>query len=320
MKNASSTPEFDEWLLKSENRFNRNYIDARLQKEQRKQSGLVKQESRPFKSQLSVRRLAPKLLRVSGLATFGRKQANKVRKVEHTLSLNKLPKAFNGYRLLQISDLHFNNSAELSASIFSAIAEAEYDFCVLTGDYRYRSFGPIDDALEGLQQLRSAVHTDIAAILGNHDSLYMVPSMESMGITVLLNESMHLTKGKDSIALVGVDDPSYYRTHDLNKALAHDNAGDTLCTVLLAHAPNIIQEAIEKGVSGYLCGHTHGGQICLPGGYPMFQNVRCSQESFAGAWQIDGLSGYTSVGAGVSVVEARFFCPPEITVHTLAPG
>jgi len=52
----------------------------------------------------------------------------------------------------------------------------------------------------------------------------------------------------------------------------------------------------------------------------MFKNVRCSQESFAGAWQIDGLSGYTSVGAGVSVVEARFFCPPEITVHTLVPG
>ena len=66
-----------------------------------------------------------------------------------------------------------------------------------------------------------------------------------------------------------------------------------------------------------LCGHTHGGQICLPGGYALTWDARCPRRLAAGAWTYGGMTGYTSVGAGSSVVNARLNCLPEITVHEL---
>jgi hypothetical protein len=69
-----------------------------------------------------------------------------------------------------------------------------------------------------------------------------------------------------------------------------------------------------------LCGHTHGGQICLPGGYPLTWDARCPRRLAAGAWSYGGMAGYTSVGAGSSVVNARLNCLPEITIHRLCRG
>jgi len=67
----------------------------------------------------------------------------------------------------------------------------------------------------------------------------------------------------------------------------------------------------------HLSGHTHGGQICLPGGIPLIRNGNCPKEMIAGAWRYGKMHGYTSRGTGCCGVAARFFCPPEITVHTL---
>jgi len=66
-----------------------------------------------------------------------------------------------------------------------------------------------------------------------------------------------------------------------------------------------------------LCGHTHGGQICLPGGYALTWDARCPRRLAAGAWSYGDMAGYTSVGSGSSVVNARLNCLPEITVHEL---
>jgi len=88
-------------------------------------------------------------------------------------------------------------------------------------------------------------------------------------------------------------------------------------TLLLYHSPDLMPEAVEMGVDLYLCGHTHGGQICLPGGYPLMCNVRAPRRVCRGAWRHKQLQGYTSVGSGASVVEVRLNCPPEITLHDL---
>ncbi|NOY62476.1 MAG: metallophosphoesterase, partial [Gammaproteobacteria bacterium] len=69
--------------------------------------------------------------------------------------------------------------------------------------------------------------------------------------------------------------------------------------------------------SAMLCGHTHGGQICLPGGYALTWDARCPRSMSAGAWRYHRMVGYTSVGSGASVVDVRLNCPPEITLHRL---
>jgi hypothetical protein len=66
-----------------------------------------------------------------------------------------------------------------------------------------------------------------------------------------------------------------------------------------------------------LCGHTHGGQLCLPGGFAVVRNAPVAAKFLAGAWTEAGMPGYTSRGTGASTVPARLFCPPEITLHTL---
>ena len=69
-----------------------------------------------------------------------------------------------------------------------------------------------------------------------------------------------------------------------------------------------------------LCGHTHGGQICLPGGVPVMTNADCPRKYCVGAWRYHGMHGYTSRGTGVSMVDVRLNCPPEVTLHRLRRG
>ncbi len=315
---TETTRAFDEWLTNSEHRFRAGYIDARLVREQRKRSGLLKRESQPFKKMLTPRSMVKTVLRFTGMAYLGRRNANKVRLTQHKLVMPKLPNAFNGFKVLHISDLHFNGSQEFADNLVTIITGAEYDICVLTGDYRFRSFGSMENTMLGLRMLTDVIHTDAFAILGNHDSLLMVPTMEQMGIDVLLNENRVIQKNGESLLLVGVDDPSYYKLHALSLALeSPGNQSQNMCSLLLAHSPQIVEQAHAHGIDAYLCGHTHGGQICLPGGYPIFKPARCPAWNFSGGWQYQEVAGYTSRGAGTSMVEARFFCPPEITVHTL---
>ena len=311
---------FNRWLEKSIHRFPDGYVGARTLKEQRKEISLANQESKLKHRLLSHRSLVPKLLAVSGLSSIARRQACDIRLNYNDLKIVNLPSSFNGYKLLHISDPHFNANEQLTDNLIDKINQATYDICVLTGDYRYRSFGPLDAVLTGLERLNSAIDSNIVAILGNHDPLSVVPEMEALGMNVLLNENMLISKNNESIVLAGVDDPSYYKTHDLSKTLILNNAPSTdeaVCTLLLAHSPNIIEQASKHGVNAYLCGHTHGGQICLPGGIPILKDSAIPRWCIAGKWHYENMVGYTSVGCGVSVAEARFFCPPEITVHTL---
>ena len=69
-----------------------------------------------------------------------------------------------------------------------------------------------------------------------------------------------------------------------------------------------------------LCGHTHGGQICLPGAVPVMTSSKMPRRFASGQWREGGMQGYTSRGIGTSVVDARFYCAPEIVLHTLVPG
>ncbi|HSD96826.1 MAG TPA: hypothetical protein VLB06_06745, partial [Sulfuricaulis sp.] len=87
--------------------------------------------------------------------------------------------------------------------------------------------------------------------------------------------------------------------------------------ILLSHTPEAYRNAAHAGFRLMLCGHTHGGQICLPGGIPIITDADCPRALVAGPWMYHGLIGYTSVGAGASIVDVRLNCPPEITLHRL---
>ena len=161
-------------------------------------------------------------LRLTGLHARGRRNALDIRVRRHDVILrSKLPSAFDGFTILHLSDLHVDSSIAFADALVEQVRPLDYDLCVLTGDYRTRTFGPVRRDLGRLQRLRRAIKGSAYAAPGNHDTLRLVPSMEAMDYRLLMNESAKLTRGAEAIYLSGIDDAHYYRMENFHRA-AHD--------------------------------------------------------------------------------------------------
>ena len=132
---------------------------------------------------------------------------------------------------------------------------------------------------------------------------------------MLLNECELISRGDQILYLAGIDDAHYYRVDNIEKAAV--DIPDAGFSILLSHTPEIYRQAAHAGFDLLLAGHTHGGQICLPGSIPITLNSVLPRFMGAGSWKYRTMLGYTSVGAGCSIVAVRINCPPEITLHHL---
>ncbi len=301
-----------------EQRLGRAHLNQRLGMErdyEQKVFGGVARNFFHLENWYSIHGMIRHTLRICGLHARGRRNARNIGVTENTVCLPQLPRSFDGFRVLHLSDLHLDMSPDMADALIAAVAGLDYDVCLLTGDYRARTFGPWQAALEALQRVRPHLSAPVYGVLGNHDTVWMVPALEAMGIRVLMNEQVPLLRGDDKIHLAGVDDPHYYRVDNLEKAVEEIPAGEL--TILLSHSPEIYRNAAYAQCHLMLCGHTHGGQICLPGGIPLMRNADAPYAFCAGSWSYAGLQGYTSRGCGVSVVDIRLNCPPEVTLHVL---
>jgi hypothetical protein len=201
------------------------------------------------------------------------------------------------------------------ARVVELIKGVTYDVSVLTGDLRGKTYGPYDATLDGLGTIREALTGDVFAVLGNHDSIRMLPGMEQLGFRLLVNEAVEIFRDEARLHLVGVDDAHYFKMDNIEKAMAGIPPGEF--SILLSHTPEIYRQAAYAEFNLMLSGHTHGGQICLPGSIPITLDSRLPRYMGAGAWTYHKMPGYTSTGAGTSIVPVRINCPPEITLHEL---
>ena len=255
------------------------------------------------------------LLTLAGVHGRGRRNVLRIQLRRNDVALARLPASFDGCTLLQLSDLHLDLSERYLESLIERVQGLEYDFCVLTGDFRFRTFGPYAPALDALARLRRHLRSPVYAVLGNHDSIRMVPRMEGLDVRVLMNESVRIERANQAIFLAGIDDAHFFRTHNLHRA-AHDIPHDA-CAILLSHTPEPYRHAAYAGFGLMLSGHTHGGQICLPGGVPILTDSDAPRAYARGRWRYRDLAGYTSAGCGASIVDVRLNCPAEITLHRL---
>jgi predicted MPP superfamily phosphohydrolase len=263
----------------------------------------------------SARALIRFALKASGLYARGRRNAGSVVLRKNELGFADLPPAFDGFTILHLSDLHVEMCPEAMERAAALAASASYDIAVLTGDFRAATWGPYEPTLAGLARLRAHLTAPVYGVLGNHDSIRMVPGLEAMGIRMLLNESETLRRGDQAIHLAGIDDADFYGVDNIQKAGEEIPHGGF--AVLLSHTPEVYRQAAHAGFHLMLSGHTHGGQICLPGGIPIILDARLPRRYGAGSWAHEGMAGYTSRGTGSSIVPARFNCPPEVTLHRL---
>jgi predicted MPP superfamily phosphohydrolase len=257
-------------------------------------------------------------LRLSGLYGRARRNAERVRVRHNEISFPGLPPLFDGLTILHLSDLHVDLSEDAMQHLIGLTGGLRYDLCVLTGDFRAKTFGPFEAALNGMARVREHLSGPSYAVLGNHDTIRMVPGLEAMGIRMLLNECEAVVRGDQRIWLAGVDDAHFFRLDNLEKAAADIPADEF--SIMLSHTPEIYRQAAHAGFDLLLGGHTHGGQLCLPGSIPIMLDADLPRRMGAGAWRHHNMAGYTSVGAGSSMIAVRLNCPPEITLHHLRRG
>src|SRR5438093_4999340 len=147
--------------------------------------------------------------------------------------------------MLPLSDVGPDVSDRAMRDVISIVHGVQCDLCVLMGDYRGKTYGPFEKSLKGVNELRAHLKGPLFGVLGNHDSIYMAPSLEAMGIRMLFNECETIVRGDQQIFLAGVDDPHFYRAEDIEKA-AFRIPQDAF-SILLSHTPEVYDRAASAG-------------------------------------------------------------------------
>ena len=186
----------------------------------------------------SVHSVIRTALKLMGLYWRGRRNADQIQVRHNYIGMKALPSWFNGFTLLHISDLHVEMNEGAIRRLAELLPEMIYDVCILTGDYRSATFGPFDAALEGLARVRSHLKNPVYGVLGNHDTIRMVPGLEEMGIRMLLNECEEILRGDQMIYLAGIDDAHYYRVRQYRKGCVR-NSRRRILNPFVTHARSL---------------------------------------------------------------------------------
>ncbi len=236
-----------------------------------------------------------------------------------TIPLARLPGAFDGMTVVQLSDLHYGpyvSHEHLAQSIQMANA-LKPDLMVLTGDLVNQSWKYIQPCAELLGQLRAPY--GVFAVLGNHDYYVgyldmLLRALRQNGVRVLRNQAAPLTRGRSTLYLVGLDD-LWQGLTDLRGALSA--APHNACKIVLLHEPDYADVCAQAEVDLQLSGHSHGGQVRLPFWGPLVL-PRFGEKYPMGLARAGNFTQvYTTRGVGLLPPPIRFNCPPEITHLTL---
>ncbi len=227
--------------------------------------------------------------------------------------LNGLPRAFDGLRIVQLSDIH--HSLYTSLYVVERAVEAanrlEADVMVLTGDFVTFSPDYVGPVAHALGRLKAPM--GVFAVLGNHDyrpgADFVSRELGRQGIEVLRNRHTALKRQGQRLWLAGVDDILY----SCDLARAARGIPENGPKILLCHNPAIIGQAARYGFDLVLSGHTHGGQVRLPVLKSFYRTTR-----FRTGWdRLHRTQIYVNRGLGQVVVPFRLGCPPEIALFEL---
>lgn len=267
----------------------------------------------PFDSLLAIFHCA---IRLTPLFRRGRQNALDLKLVELTLEFADLPQEFDGYRILHVSDPHLDILPPVADAARRLLEGVETDLLALTGDVHGHHRAPIAESVALLAHALGSVRIrdHRVAVLGNHDPAAMANALGHLGFEVLINRSLVLERNGQALRITGLDDVHYFYTDAARAAL--DATADGF-RIVLVHSPEIADHASERGYALYLCGHTHAGQICLPGGKPIFTRLMRCHHAACGLWREGGMIGHTSSGLGVSGSPVRFNTRGSASLITL---
>ena len=257
------------------------------------------------------------LTRITGLWGTVAAHAQKLVITNLELHCPGLPKVLDGFTILHLSDLHLEAMPDFTEAVVAHLGKLSADMAVITGDFQIdedktdpaRALDLVRPVIAALQ-----VRHGIYGVLGNHDSWKIVEPLEQLGVQMLINEHATIAIGDAALQITGVDDPHAFYTDAVVQTIRDEVTG---FRVMLAHTPEVADLAAAAGCDLYLTGHTHGGQICLPNGRPLFAGLDRNPELASGHWRIGAMQGYTNRGLGTASWPLRINCPAEIAVLRL---
>ena len=256
-------------------------------------------------------------LGVAGAVAIARGMANS-RQLEvtfETVAIPDLPAPFEDFRLLHLADLHLRCRTPRPAELLALADMAQPDLVCLGGDYASTALS-LNEVEEFFARLIDRWPT--VGVFGNSDYR---PDIDAAArarwtkyLPFLSNSALCLARGGGQLWIAGVDDPHLGRD---SLPAAMGKVPPDAPAILLAHSPEVILRPLDPRIRLIICGHTHGGQICLPGGKALYSNTRLPAKYASGRHEIDGAVMYVSRGIGSTRLPLRYGCPPEATVFTL---
>jgi uncharacterized protein len=237
--------------------------------------------------------------------------------IEHErIVLNRLPPAFESFRIVQLSDIHhgpFSDRTQIERAVETA-NRLQPDIIALTGDYISKERHYAAPCAEMLGRLKAKY--GVYAVLGNHDhwtdAALITDLFRAEGITVLINEGMRFELNGSAFWLAGVDD-TMVGLEDISLALAGARQGEM--KLLLAHNPIVLRRAARADVDLVLSGHTHGGQVALRSEPSQSGGPR--RRFLKGLGRLGNTQIYVNRGLGTVVLPIRYGCPPEVSLLEL---
>lgn len=240
---------------------------------------------------------------------------------------NRLPNGFSGFRIAQVSDLHNAQMGDGNEKLLAMLREAEPDIIVITGDMVDSYHTEIDIALRfGSDAMKIA---PCYYVTGNHEARIseyddLKAGLESAGVVVLENVRMELERNGETVALIGVDDPSFQTDYLMGDSASvmsgalRELSGDGTYTILLSHRPELFDTYVQNGIDLVFSGHAHGGQFRLPfiGGL-VAPNQGLFPKYDSGLYTEGITNMLVSRGIGNSIIPIRFNNRPEIIVVEL---
>jgi len=312
-------PEDTHELAPLERRIGRVHVQQRLGMEADYEAHIYSSPKQFYhiENWYSVHALIRASLRLVGLYRRAQRNARAVRLVENEVRFAGLPAAFDGYTLLQISDPHVDMDAAITDALIRRIDEARYDACVLTGDFRARTFGRYDAVLEALARVRAHLTGPMYAVLGNHDVQLPGPPLANRIHRVLAGSPVRFIEHRvidfPDFRLAGLHD--WWSGRDdaaFLKTLPHDKP-----LLILMHQPHSLRALHGVRFALAMAGHTHGGQVYLPWlTREMFLRIR-DERYVNGYYDTPAGKLFVTPGVGLTGLPLRFDCPPTIDVLEL---
>jgi uncharacterized protein len=234
--------------------------------------------------------------------------------VEAEIPIRDLPPELEGFRLLHISDLHIRKAWDPAYDEVIARVEANPpDFIAYTGDFVDNKSDSRRRAMPLVKRLVNSLKSRLgaAAILGNHDGDLLGPSLASLNLTLLDHRRLALRSGSatlEFIGIAGVDRKDF--DAGFLRSLGRKEAGTV--RVVLSHYPDLVRRTRFLEADLFLAGHTHGGQVCLPGGIPIIRHDSLPAKLISGIHWVYDTWLVANPGLGFSGLPIRLFCPAQV--------